>query len=253
MAGRLSWSVLCGDQALNDSMSFGMGGVMMANTDWSGGLRDRVLLSDAGRRGDVDAQSMQRSSHIKTTAFPDSWDMNPTHIGILVFGAAAVLGPLYAVAGYSPIRDVISLLGAQNTPNSTIMMAGFLALGLGIVVDGLRRFAWSLLPFILFGLCMGLAGVFAHKPLSPDVAFNQSMHQAHSVLATAAGISITTGLLWRAFQERSLKVRIIHVVLALLCFVLPLCMLTWPDYQGGIQRLMYLLILGWFWLRYPKA
>ncbi len=50
----LCWSVLCGDQDDHDAMSFGMGGVMMETTEWSGGLRDRTLLSDAGRRDEVD-------------------------------------------------------------------------------------------------------------------------------------------------------------------------------------------------------
>ncbi len=51
----LCWNVLCGDQEHHDAMSFGMGGVMMETTEWSGGLRDRTLLSDAGRRNEVDA------------------------------------------------------------------------------------------------------------------------------------------------------------------------------------------------------
>ena len=52
----LCWSVLCGDQDDHDAMSFGMGGVMMETTEWSGGLRDRTLLSDAGRRDEVDIE-----------------------------------------------------------------------------------------------------------------------------------------------------------------------------------------------------
>ncbi len=52
----LCWSVLCGDQDDHDAMSFGMGGVMMETTEWSGGLRDRALLSDAGRRDEVDIE-----------------------------------------------------------------------------------------------------------------------------------------------------------------------------------------------------
>jgi acetoin utilization protein AcuC len=46
----LCWSVLCGQQAEHDDLMIGMGGVMLGNTEWSGGLRDRVLLSDAVRR-----------------------------------------------------------------------------------------------------------------------------------------------------------------------------------------------------------
>lgn len=52
----LAWSVLCGDQEHHDAMSFGMGGVMLETTEWTGGLRDRTLLSDAGRRSGVDIE-----------------------------------------------------------------------------------------------------------------------------------------------------------------------------------------------------
>lgn len=66
----LCWSVLCGDQEDHDAMSFGMGGVMLETTDWSGGLRDRTLLSDAGRRGEVDAEIDATVRKIERTLFP---------------------------------------------------------------------------------------------------------------------------------------------------------------------------------------
>jgi len=66
----LCWSVLCGDQEDHDAMSIGMGGVMLETTDWSGGLRDRTLLSDAGRRGEVDAAIDATLRKIERTVFP---------------------------------------------------------------------------------------------------------------------------------------------------------------------------------------
>jgi acetoin utilization protein AcuC len=66
----LCWSVLCGDQELHDAMSYGMGGVMLETTEWSGGLRDRVLLSDAGRRGAVDAALEATIGRIESVVFP---------------------------------------------------------------------------------------------------------------------------------------------------------------------------------------
>ena len=64
----LAWSVLCGEQI--DDMSIGLGGVMLENRDWLGGLRDRVLLSDAGLRGEVDAQIETTVRKIRSTVFP---------------------------------------------------------------------------------------------------------------------------------------------------------------------------------------
>jgi acetoin utilization protein AcuC len=69
-AWALCWGVLCGDHADQEDAMLGMGGVMMGNTDWFGGLRDRVLLSDAGRRDDVDAAVDATIAEVKRTIFP---------------------------------------------------------------------------------------------------------------------------------------------------------------------------------------
>lgn len=66
----LCWSVLCGDHSHFDDLSMGMGGVMMQNADWFGGLRDRVLLSDAGLRPGVDDEIARTVDHIRATVFP---------------------------------------------------------------------------------------------------------------------------------------------------------------------------------------
>jgi acetoin utilization protein AcuC len=69
-AWALCWGVLCGDHAEQEMAMLGMGGVMMGNTDWFGGLRDRVLLSDAGRRDEVDAEVDATIAEVKRTLFP---------------------------------------------------------------------------------------------------------------------------------------------------------------------------------------
>lgn len=177
--------------------------------------------------------------------------MNPTRIGILIFAVTALAGPLYTVEGYSSARNLISQLGAQNTQNSYVMVVGFLALGIGIVVDGIRRFSRPVFPFIIFGLCMAIAGIFAHKPLLPDVNYSEGAHRAHSAMATVAGISITVGLIWQALLTLTFLSRVIILALATMCFALPLCMLAFQEFQGLVQRLMYLLLFIWLWIYFP--
>ena len=177
--------------------------------------------------------------------------MNATRFGILFFASAALAGPWYTVEGYSTVSNLISQLGAQQTQNNWVMVIGFLALGCGIIADSIRRFSRRVLPFTFFGLFMALAGIFAHKPLPPVIEYNEFAHQAHSVLATLAGISITVGLLWYAAAAASIRSRITGITLAVLCFALPLCMLVFPDFQGLIQRFMYLLIFSWLWVCFP--
>lgn len=64
----LCWSVLCEDES--DDWNIGMGGVMMANTDWIGGLRDRTLLSHAGRHDAIQSEIESAIKTIRKTVFP---------------------------------------------------------------------------------------------------------------------------------------------------------------------------------------
>ncbi len=66
----LCWGVMCGDMAEQEAMMMGMGGVLLENTDWLGGLRDRVLLSDAGRREDVNGEVNAVIDAVQRTVFP---------------------------------------------------------------------------------------------------------------------------------------------------------------------------------------
>jgi hypothetical protein len=75
-----------------------------------------------------------------------------TRVGIAIFTLAVVFGPLYTVAQYSVVTNLISELGAQHTQNNLIMIIAFVLLGGGIAIDGVRTFRVALLPFILFSL-----------------------------------------------------------------------------------------------------
>lgn len=175
-----------------------------------------------------------------------------SRIGIAIFAITVMLGPLYTLDEYSSNSNLISELGAQHSPNGFIMVVAFLVMGTSIAVDGLRRFQRSLIPFILFGLAMGAVGLFPHKPIDPSIDFNQAYHNWHGILASVAGAAITTGFVWQGFICRG-KRRYICFYLALVALLFPALMLGLPDYQGLIQRLMYLQLLGWIWLCYPRC
>ena len=65
----LAWSILCGDDTGEDAR-MGLGGVMLENADWLGGLRDRMLLTDGGRRDTVDADMAVTVQRLRSTLFP---------------------------------------------------------------------------------------------------------------------------------------------------------------------------------------
>jgi acetoin utilization protein AcuC len=66
----LCWSVLCGEHLEAHDLTLGMGGVMLENSDWLGGLRDRVLLVDGGRRPEIDAEIERVVAAIRENLFP---------------------------------------------------------------------------------------------------------------------------------------------------------------------------------------
>ena len=177
--------------------------------------------------------------------------MTLTQAGILVFALAVIFGPLYTVDEYSVVSNLISELGAQQTQNNFIMIAAFIALGGGILFDGFKRFHVSLLPFILYGLLMAIVGLFPHKPLNPSLNFNEMCHNLHGIIASVAGTFITVGLIWQGFRTKGVH-RVICFYMAVVCIIFPAIMLSIPNYQGIIQRVMYVQVLGWLWVSYPK-
>lgn len=176
--------------------------------------------------------------------------IRPTRVGIIVFALAILLGPLYTAEEYSIISNSVSELGAQHTPNNFIMICAFITFGVGIVLDGVKRFQFPLLPFILFGLAMAIVGVFPHKPVDSSQSFNAIYHNLHGILASIAGTAITVGFIWQGFRTHG-RQRIICFYMALIATIFPILMLSIPNYKGIIQRVMYVNILAWLWLKYP--
>lgn len=178
--------------------------------------------------------------------------MKSTRLGIAVFAVSVAAGPLYTVPNYSPVANLISELGAQNTPHNYIMVVAFAALGTGIVADGIREFHRALIPFVAFGFFMAIVGFFGHKPINPAVPYTAWIHMAHGGLATAAGICITVGLSWQAVRQPGVARRFTAALLAVASLALPLAMLSFAEYQGAIQRVMYFLVFLWLWIYYPQ-
>lgn len=187
--------------------------------------------------------------------FPNSKLMDITKItrvSIIIFAIAVLSGPLYTVGNYSHITNLISELGAQQTKNNFIMISGFMILGLGILIDSYKKISYPVIPFALFGIFMIMAGIFPHKPIDTSISFNHTFHRLHSLPATLAGISISIGFVWQGFLSSSMTQKAICFYLAIACFVFPMLMLTMSEYQGILQRLMYLQVFAWLWVMFPS-
>jgi acetoin utilization protein AcuC len=66
----LCWGVLCGDHSRFDDLSIGMGGVLLQNADWLGGLRDRAPVPDAESDASLRAEVEGTVKRLREAVFP---------------------------------------------------------------------------------------------------------------------------------------------------------------------------------------
>ena len=175
-----------------------------------------------------------------------------TKIGIIIFSLAIILGPLYTVENYSVTSNTISELGAQGTKNNFVAIIGFVAFGLGIILDSIRHRSRSCFLILLFGVFIITAGFLPHKPINPEISYNATINTLHSIMATLSGIALTTSFLLHSVRTISQRERISSLYLASVCIVFPMLMFSFPAYQGIIQRLMYAQIFIWLWFSNSK-
>ncbi|RLC01014.1 MAG: acetoin utilization protein AcuC [Deltaproteobacteria bacterium] len=64
----LAWKVMCGQED-EDDFTLGMGGVMLQSTEWSGGLRDRILPADEPHCESVESEIRQTMDYLTGNVF----------------------------------------------------------------------------------------------------------------------------------------------------------------------------------------
>ena len=129
------------------------------------------------------------------------------------------------------------------------------ALGIGVFVDA--RKLWYQAPFltpifIMFGAAVALTGVFSLRPIDEALAYNETSHALHSVFATIAGFSFTIGAIAFGFFEKSRKGKIACFAAAVIATLLSVLMAFLPDFQGLLQRLMFMATFSWLIIFIPS-
>jgi hypothetical membrane protein len=117
-----------------------------------------------------------------------------------IFVLAIVVAHIFSTNNYEWTKNTISDLGSQGYDRKLIMQFGFLAFGLilsaGILANGLT---WRTTPILIYGLCVGLTGIFCTKPYFNLDNYSVTQSTIHSTLAQIAGATFTFGILVQLF------------------------------------------------------
>ncbi len=167
-------------------------------------------------------------------------------ISTAIFVLTIVVAHVFATHGYEWTKNTISDLGAQGYDRKLIMQFGFLAFGLtltaGVLYKGLT---WRTMPILMYGLCVGLTGVFCTKPFFDLDHYSEIQSMIHSALAQLAGVSFTIGILVQSFFTNHKREKWIHLTFFVLVIGLSASFGLVNHYQGIVQRLLYLTSFIW--------
>jgi hypothetical membrane protein len=167
-------------------------------------------------------------------------------ISTALFVLAIVVAHIFSTNNYDWTKNTISDLGSQGYDRKLIMQFGFLAFGVtlsaGVLVNSLT---WRTTPILIYGLCVGLTGIFCTKPFITLDNYSASQATIHSTLAQIAGASFTLGILLQLFYSADKSEKWIHFVFFILVVGFSASFALLKNYQGIAQRLLYLTSFIW--------
>lgn len=171
---------------------------------------------------------------------------NYNTISTALFVLAIVLAHIFSTNNYDWTKNTISDLGSQGYDRKLIMQLGFVTFGLtlstGILANGLT---WRTTPILIYGLCVGLTGVFCTKPFFNLDNYSETQTTIHSALAQIAGATFTLGILIQLFYSADKNEKWIHFIFFILVVGLSASFGLVKNHHGIAQRLLYLTSFIW--------
>ncbi len=182
-------------------------------------------------------------------------------LAVIYWIAIIILAHFFAPPGYLWTQNSISELASQGHTYKWIMQAGLIGYGalvvlaVGQTIFKTRQMIFALLPIALYGFAVLLSGIFCAAPIDPSISYSIAEANLHSVLATAAGWSLSLAILWRIFAAANEREKRAHTIFltAVIGFSLLFGLAengTIAIGKGFVQRILYLC--GFFWLVYQE-
>lgn len=177
----------------------------------------------------------------------------PAWLIVIALAAALVcLGaaPLLLPDSYDWIHNGVSESAAQGISGAWLARLGFVLFGLAVITLSLIvRTTWTVIAtgaHLVFGISMLGVAAFSTRPWTPNVAFDRTEDQIHSVFATTMGFAFIGGVV---------AVMIVHlrrgatgwpgdVVALVVATSVPLAMSS--EIWGVLQRCMFLTAALWY-------
>jgi len=172
-----------------------------------------------------------------------------------------VIAHFFAPPGYVWTQNTISELASQGHTYKWIMQAGLsgfgalIMLAVGMAIFRTKKVLIPVLPLMLYGLGVFLSGVYCAAPIDPSIEYSIAEAKLHSTFATAAGLSLSAGILWHIFASSNGREKLAHTffLVAVVGFSMLFGLVEngMLDLRLGIvQRCLYLS--GYAWLIYQE-
>ncbi|MFZ4543684.1 MAG: DUF998 domain-containing protein [Saprospiraceae bacterium] len=182
----------------------------------------------------------------------DYFKSNYNNIATLLFVLTILVAHIFSTNNYDWTKNTISDLGSQGYDRKLIMQFGFLGFGLllsaGIITNGLT---WRTSPIFVYSCCVALTGIFCAKPFFHFDNYSALQATIHAALAQLAGATFTLGILLQFFYAPNNNEKWIHFVFIILVMGLSASFGLLKNYQGIVQRLLYIASFIWL-LKYYK-
>ena len=173
-------------------------------------------------------------------------------ISTILFVVFIIVAHIFSTDNYDWTKNTISDLGAQGYDRKLIMQIGFLTFGLtlsiGIFLNGLSL---RTSPILIYGLCVGLTGIFCTKPFFDINTYSTTQTTLHSTFAQIAGVTFSVGILTQIFFTADKNLKYIHIAFFIFVIGLSATFGLLKNYQGIAQRLLYLTSFLWL-IKYYK-
>lgn len=174
-----------------------------------------------------------------------------TKLSVVFICIIIIIAQFVSPVEYRWKSNTISELASQGYNHKAIMQIGFIGFGfllsLGLIVEMYhnKKINFLYVPIILYALSIMITGFFSAQPFLEGVEYSKYESMIHSIFATVAGFSLSLGVVMYFIKAETMQLKIIHFSYLLFITGVSLLFGMFPDYQGLIQRILYLGSFTW--------